>query len=307
MAGARVMVVGSSNTDMIVQVPRLPAPGETILGGRFSVAPGGKGANQAVGAARLGAAVTFIGRVGDDEFGRARLAELAAEGIDTSGVVVDPEVASGVALIFVEESGENAIAVAPGANCRVSVAQVEQAREACRAADVVLLQLEVPLPAVERAIALAQELGKPVILDPAPARTVPDALLAGVDYVTPNETEAETLLGGGVAGLGGVAATAEALLHQGPGCVIITLGKEGALVATTSEQFHIPGRKVEAVDTTAAGDAFAAALAVSLGEGKPLREALRFAVAASALSVTRLGAQPSLPRRAEVDRFLASG
>lgn len=306
MAVPRMVVVGSSNTDMIVQTPRLPSPGETVLGGRFSVVPGGKGANQAVAAARLGAEVAFIGRVGDDDLGQARLADLRDEGIDTSGVVIDPDAASGVALIFVDEAGENAIAVAPGANDRVTAGQVDQAADAFRAADVVLTQLEVPLPAVERAVALAKELGKLVVLDPAPAGPVPDALLASVDYLTPNETEAETLLGGGIAGLGGVAATAEALLRRGAGCVIITLGKEGALVAMATGQFHVPGRRVEVVDTTAAGDAFAAALAVGLGEGRPLREALDFAVAASALSVTRLGAQPSLPRRDEVDRFLAS-
>ena len=307
MAGPRIVVVGSSNTDMIVQVPRLPAPGETVIGTRFTVAPGGKGANQAVAAARLGAEVCFIGRVGDDDLGRARLEQLAAEGIDIRCVAVDREAASGVALIFVAPDGENAIAVAPGANARVTPDQIDAAAAEIRAADLLLTQLEVPLPAVTRAIEIARAAGKPIVLDPAPAQPLPDSLLAQVDYLTPNETEAEALLGGGAEGLGGVAVTAARLRERGARVVIITLGREGALVTTADRQFHLPGRHVEVVDTTAAGDAFAAALAVAVAEGQALDAALRFAIAASALAVTVLGAQPSLPRRDAVERFLAKG
>jgi ribokinase len=304
MAVPRLVVVGSTNVDMVVQCPHLPRPGETVLGGRFQRVPGGKGANQAVAAARLGAAVTFVGRVGADPLGAETEALLAAEGMDLSCVVRDPDEAHGVALILVDPQGENVIAVAAGANARVCPADVERAEPAIAACDGVLLQLEVPLPAVEAAANLARRHGKRVLLNPAPYQAVPDSLLRLVDVLTPNETEAEMLLGDAAGGLIGVAGTAQELLRRGVGCVIVTLGKEGVLVLREGEEFRVPGRRVKAVDTTAAGDAFSGALAVRLAEGAALPEAARFAVAAAAVSVTRLGAQSSLPHRAEVEALL---
>ncbi len=302
---ARIVVVGSANVDMVVKAERIPRPGETVLGGDFTLTAGGKGANQAVAAARMGGQVTFVGRVGGDSFGDGARRDLAAEGIDTTYLLPDPESAHGVALILVDCMGENAIAVAPGDNARLTADDVSNAEPAFAACDVVLLQLEVPLPAVERAVELGKKHGKKVVLNPAPSAALPDSLLSQVDVLTPNETEAEMILGGADKGLGGVATTAEELLRRGVGMVVVTMGREGVFVVRPDAQFHIPGRKVQAVDTTAAGDAFSGALAVGLGEGRDLRETLKRAVAASALSVTKMGAQASLPTLAEVEAFLA--
>jgi ribokinase len=304
MSAPRVVVIGSSNTDMVVKAARIPQPGETVLGSEFVMVPGGKGANQAVAAARLGAEVTLVARLGDDLFAEASMHSFREAGIRTDAVVRDPQVASGVALILVDAGGENAIAVAPGANARLTPGDVDRAEAAIRAADVVVLQLEVPIETVLHAIRLAKRHGRQVILNPAPAAPVPDEALALVDFLTPNETEAEMLLGGGAAGLGGIAATAEALRAKGAGTVIVTLGREGAFVVGPPGSFHVPGRHVEAVDTTAAGDAFTGALACALGEGQALPAALAFATAAAALSVTRIGAQSSLPDRTAVEAFL---
>lgn len=304
MSQARIVVVGSTNLDMVVRTPRIPRPGETVLGEQFRMIPGGKGANQAVAAARMGAEVTLVARVGGGTFGDQAVAQFQAEGIRTEYVVRDPDAEHGVALILVDSGGENAIAVAPGANARVSAEDVDRAEAAIRDCDVVLLQLEVPLEAIERAIELGKRHGKLVVLNPAPYLAVPDRLLAQVDYLTPNETEAEMLLGGGEAGINGVASTAEELLRRGVGCVIVTLGKEGVFVVRPGSQYHVSGRRVKVVDTTAAGDAFSGALATLLGERMEFREAVRAAVCASALTVTRLGAQPSLPKREEVEALL---
>lgn len=298
----RIVVVGSSNIDMVVPVPHIPAPGETVLGGDFQMVPGGKGANQAVAAARLGARVTLVARLGEDVFAEASLANFAAAGIDTTHVRRDAGAASGVALIFVGPGGENSIAVAPGANARLSPEDVEAAEAEIAAADLLLLQLEVPLPTVERAVALAKRFRARVLLNPAPARAVPDDLIARVDLLTPNESEARALLGG-PAGAKGPEAAAAALLRRGAGAVVVTLGKRGALLVTGEGQAEIPARPVTAVDTTAAGDTFSAALAVAWAEGRPLEAAAAWAAAAAALCVTRRGAQPSLPTRAEVDAF----
>lgn len=303
---AKIVVVGSTNLDMVVKAAHIPQPGETVLGGEFQMVSGGKGANQAVAAARLGAEVTFVARVGTDSFGAEALARFEREGIRTGCVVRDDGAAHGIALILVDAAGENAIAVAPGANARLTPEDVECAEAAFAECDAVLLQLEIPLPAVERAISLAKQYGKTVLLNPAPSQPLPDALLAQVDILTPNETEAQMLLGENAAGLGGVAATAEELLRRGVGCVIVTLGKEGVFVVRPGEQYHVPGRRVKPVDTTAAGDAFSGALAVRIAERAEFREAVRFAICASALSVTRLGAQDSLATRAEVDEALAA-
>jgi ribokinase len=296
---ARIVVVGSANMDLVVRAPRIPSPGETVTGGSFLRADGGKGANQAVAAARLGAAVTFVARVGSDELGEAAIEGLRAEGIDVRHIGRDPAEPSGVALIVVDEAGENAIAVAPGANEALSVQNVEEARPAIESADVLLLQLETPLPAVKRAAELAAHAGAAVILNPAPARSLPDALLELVDVLTPNEGEAELL-----AEQATPSAAAAHLRQRGAARVVVTLGAAGALVCTGADPHIVPGFPVRAVDTTAAGDAFNGALAVALGSKIPLTEAVRFACGAGALAATAPGARPSLPSRARLDGFL---
>jgi ribokinase len=306
MKKSRIVVVGSSNTDMIVQLDRLPGPGETVIGGRFSTAPGGKGANQAVGAARAGGAVAFIGRVGGDAFGDAALANLEGDGIDVSGVVGDKKAPSGVAFICVATGGENSIAVASGANDRLSPADVRRAARVFKNAAILLVQLETPVPTVAAAIALAAKFGVRVILNPAPARALPRGLLCQVSILTPNEHEAEFLTGVKVVDRPSAEKAAGILLARGVGTVVVTLGKRGAFIAHGKKREWMGGFKVKAVDTTAAGDIFNGALAVALGEGNDLSESVRFAQAAAAISVTRAGAQPSAPRRSEIERLLRS-
>ena len=301
----RILVVGSSNTDMIVRVPRIPRPGETVLGSGFSLAGGGKGANQAGAAARAGGRVTLVARIGDDVFGERALAGFAADGIDTRFVLRTPGAASGIALIDVDDRGENSISVASGANALLSAADVGAAAGALAAADLVLLQLESPIETVEAAVRWAGENGVPVILNPAPARPLEDRLLARVSVLTPNETEAELLSGLAVRDEGGVRAAAARLRARGPRTVVVTLGERGVYALAPEFEGLLPAFRVEAVDTTAAGDVFNGALAVALAEGRPLAESLRFAQAAAAVSVTRAGAQPSAPTRAEIDAFLA--
>jgi len=296
-----VLVVGSSNTDMVLRVARIPRPGETVLGGAFAMAGGGKGANQAVAAARAGARVTLVARVGDDVFGERALAGFRAAGVGTRFVLKTAGAASGVALIAVDERGENSIAVASGANERLSVADIEAAGAAFAAADVVLLQLESPLETVAAAVRTAGGKAVPVILNPAPARPLADTLLSGVSVLTPNESEAELLSGVPVRDDDGVRAAAAALRERGPRSVIVTLGGRGVYALAPDFEGFVPSFKVEAVDTTAAGDVFNGALAVALAEKRPLAEALRFAQAAAAISVTRPGAQPSAPSRAEIE------
>ena len=301
----RIVVVGSSNTDMIIQMPRIPRPGETILGGRFSMAAGGKGANQAVAAARAGGAVTFIARVGDDMFGRKAVEGFVADGIDVDHVIRDSQAPSGVALIFVADDGENSIGVASGANARLSPADVETARDAIASADVLVMQLETPLETVRAAAKIAADRRVRVILNPAPAQPLDDDLLGRVSILTPNETEAELLTGIRVDDEATAGKAARALLAKGVQTVLVTLGARGAFLATPEGGLPVPGFKVEPVDTTAAGDVFNGALAVALSEGRSLKESVRFANAAAALSVTKLGAQPSAPSRKEIDAFLA--
>jgi len=300
-----ILVVGSSNTDMIIKVQHIPKPGETILGGEFASAAGGKGANQAVGAARAGGAVTFIARVGQDMFGDKAIAGFVADRINVKHVVRDRTSPSGVALIFVAENGENSIAVASGANACLTPADLKKAKSAFNSASVVVLQLETPLKTVEAAVKLAANAGARVILNPAPARPLSDALLRRVYLLTPNETEAELLTGLRVQNDAAAGKAADALLARGVRNVIITLGARGALVAGEQGRGFVPGHKVKAVDTTAAGDVFNGTLAVALAEGKSLLDAARFATAAAAISVTRLGAQTSAPTRKEIDRLAA--
>ncbi len=302
--GGNLVVVGSSNTDMILRVARIPGPGETLLGGEFSTAPGGKGANQAVAARRAGGRVTFVARLGSDALGDEALGRFKGEGINVSHVVRDPSRPSGVALIFVGADGENSIGVAGGANNALSPGDVAAARRALARARIVLLQLETPLRTVEAAARLAGRAGAHVILNPAPARPLPDSLLANVSLLTPNESEASLLTGVKVTGVASAGRAARALLGRGAGAVIVTLGAKGALVATREGSRLVRGFKVKAVDTTAAGDVFNGALAVGLAEGLPLLAAVRFAHAAAAISVTRPGAQPSIPTRREIDRKL---
>jgi ribokinase len=303
----RILVVGSSNTDMIIKMARIPRPGETIIGGDFTSAAGGKGANQAVGAARAGGAVTLIARIGQDMFGDKAVAGFIADGINVDYVVRDRTSPSGVALIFVGQNGENSIAVASGANARLTPADVRKAKGAFRDVSVLLLQLETPLDTVQAAAELAAAAGVRVILNPAPARPLPDKLLRRLYLLTPNESEAELLTRVAVDNVDGAAKAADALLARGVQNVIITMGARGAWVAGAGIRQMIPAFKVKAVDTTAAGDVFNGALALALAEGKPLLEAARFASAAAAISVTRMGAQTSAPTRKEIERLLAAG
>jgi ribokinase len=303
MARPRILVVGSSNTDMIIKLDRIPRPGETILGGEFTTAAGGKRANQAVGAARAGGDVTFVARVGQDMFGEQAVAGFVAVGIHVEYVTRDKAAPSGVALIFVAKDGENSIAVAGGANSRLSPADIKKVKRALAGVRAVVMQLETPLATVQAAAELAARAKVPIILNPAPARDLPDQLLKLVSILTPNETEAELLTGIKVTDEATAAKAAEKLQARGVETVIITLGARGAFVATASTRELVPGFRVKAVDTTAAGDVFNGALAVALGEGRPLLEAARFANAAAAISVTRLGAQPSAPLRKEIERL----
>lgn len=300
---ARVVVVGSANMDMVVRAPRIPRPGETVVGSQFVMVPGGKGANQAVAAARLGAHVTFVARVGNDLFGDHNLEGYQHEGIDCRFIVRDEETPSGVALIAVDAEGQNAIVVAPGANMRLTPEDVERAEEAIAKADVVLAQLEVPIPAVTRTAELAHRHGKRMILNPAPApqQPLPAELLRHVDILTPNETEAQALCN--APDYASPESMGQALRALGVPVIIITLGEEGVLLQDAGGAQRMPAYPVQAIDTTAAGDAFAGALAVALAEGKGVEAAVQFAQRVAALSVTRLGAQPSLPYRAEVEEF----
>ncbi len=304
-----IVVVGSLNMDFVVAVDRLPAPGETVLGRDFQMIPGGKGANQACAAARIGgpaAAVRMLGRVGYDVFADHLRASLSAAGVDVSGVHATRSHPTGVALIWVEGSGQNSIVVAWGANHALAASEMEGMRAAFQGAQFALFQLESPLPAVAAALRLAQNAGARTVLDPAPAQPLSPELLARVDILTPNETEASLLLGqpAGRVAASDAAAVARSLRAQGPRAVVLKLGDRGCFYSDAETELFSPGFPVTARDTTAAGDVFNAALAVALAEGRALPEALRFANAAAAISVTRLGAQASVPARAEVEEFL---
>jgi ribokinase len=301
----RIVVAGSINMDLVVRSARLPRPGETVTGRETRELPGGKGANQAVAAARLDAEVFMIGRVGDDGFGERLRAGLQREGIDLSHVAVTPNCASGLAIVAVEDSGENAITVIPGANGRLTADDVTAASDLIRSADVLLLQLEVPLETVLPAIELAVEFDTQVILDPAPAPTAFPARLLAVDVACPNETEAAVITGIRIRSLDDANNAALRLHAMGARHAVITLGSQGAVVCGPDGWLeHVPSFTVETVDSTAAGDAFAAALGVGLAQGRPVSVAVRYACAAGALATTRAGAQPSMPTAVAVRQFV---
>jgi ribokinase len=299
----RVLVVGSANIDYVVSAPRLPAPGETVTGGTLLITHGGKGANQAVAARRLGAEVRFIGCVGDDAAGRAIRDSLAAEGIGVDGLSCTAEAATGTALIVVDPAGRNQIAVAPGANHRVTEAMVAARGDDLAWADVVVSPLELPPPTVAWALRAAKARGALTVFNPAPVQPLPDEVWPHVDYLTPNEGEAARLTGG----LTDPELAARALLARGVRTVAVTLGAQGVIACHGDAVLRVPAPVVATIDTTGAGDSFNGALAVALSGGRDLAEALRFACAAGAIACTRRGAQPSLPTRAEVDALLARG
>jgi ribokinase len=302
----RIVVVGSLNMDLVVRAGRLPRPGETVVGRDFVQVPGGKGANQAVAAARLGAAVTMIGRVGDDDFGRQLVGSLGRHEVETKLVEVTPGATSGLALIGVEDSGQNAITIVAGANGLVTPADVARHEATIAAAGALIVQFEVPLETVAAAVALAKRHGVMTILDPAPAPTAPlPADVIAVDVLSPNQSEAEALTGIAVTGPAEAELAAAILQERGARGVVIKLGEQGALARDGSgSATHVPAPQVSAIDTTAAGDAFTAALAVALLERRSLAEATHFACAAGSLATTRRGAQDAMPTREEVDRLL---
>lgn len=300
----KIVVVGSFNTDLTSYMERMPRPGETVNGRRFVTGPGGKGSNQAVAAARLGAEVTFVGRVGQDVFAELALNTWKKEGINTDFVVHDPEHSTGVAPIFVDDSGENSIVVVLGANLAMQPSDVDAAAHIIAEADILLTQLEINYDIVAYALKVAKEKGVRTILNPAPAGTLPRDVLALADFMTPNETELEVL--SGTSHLP-VEEAARSLLVTDDQTVIVTLGAQGARYVRKHESVRIPGFQVDVVDTTGAGDAFNGGLAVALAEGLSLQDAIRFANATAALCVTRPGTAPSMPYRNEVEALLASG
>jgi len=306
MAAFDVVVVGGANIDYLVRGPRLPGPGATVQGEQFQEAPGGKGANQAVAAARLGAHVAFVGRVGADAIGDALIERLRAEGVDTRFVTRDHEAHTGVAVIQVSHDGQKQILTAPGANLRLSVADVEAATPAIRATRVVLMQFEVPMDTVVMTARLARDVGALVVLDPAPPAAVPDELLRLVDVIRPNAAEAEALTGIRVVDADSASQAAERLRARGVGAAAIQAGDDGDLVVSAEGRVWLPHIPVERVDSTGAGDAFAAAIAVGLANGMSLGDAAHIANAAAALTTTKLGAQAALPRREAVRRLLHS-
>ncbi len=305
----RVVVVGSINTDMTVRLPRLPVPGQTVLGGQFATTPGGKGANQAMAALRAGGEVAFIAAVGDDALGQAALRRYGEAGLDVTHVRVVGGVASGVALIYVADGGENMIAVAPGANGRLSPAMVEALPDSVfSSGGALVVGLEIPLETARAAMIRGREAGMTVILNPAPVGQAAEtaALLEHADYATPNQDEARAL-----AGMEGnefdPREAAERLLTMGPRGVVVTLGSRGCLAAEPGRSWRISAAKVRAVDTVGAGDAYTGAVAVALAEGKTLVDAAVWASHAAALAVTRAGAQEALPTRSEIDRHASTG
>ncbi len=303
MKQRRILVVGSSNTDMVIQTDHLPVPGETILGGTFFMNPGGKGANQAVAIARLDGKVTFICKIGKDVFGYQSKQLFEDEGIDVSHIFFDAEQPSGIAMITVDNKAENCITVASGANMNLTPDDLASAQSAINEAEIILLQLEIPMNTVEYVARTAKKQNKKVILNPAPAQPLSEELLKSLYLITPNETEAELITGQKITDMETAIKAASLIRAKGVENVIITMGSQGALVYTGSICELVPAYKVKAIDTTAAGDIFNGALAVAIAEGHGWIEAARFACKASAIAVTRAGAQSSAPYRKEVEMF----
>lgn len=298
----KIVVIGSSNTDMVVRSEHLPRPGESVLGGDFMMAGGGKGANQAIAVARMGHNVVFSAAVGRDMFGDAAVAGYQRFGVDTS-YIVRKDTPSGIALIMVDGAGQNSISVALGANNCLTAEDVMPALESVSAGDIVLLQLEIPMSTVDACVAVAAAKGAKVVLNPAPAAVVSEQTLSKLYLITPNQTEAQTLTGIEVVDAASATAAAKALTAKGVERVVITMGSQGSLLYEDGVSEIIPAHKVLAVDTTAAGDVYNGALCAAIAEGMSLGDALRFATKAAAISVTRAGAQPSVPSREEVDNF----
>ena len=301
---SRVIVIGSSNTDLVIRADKLPSPGETVLGGAFFTAAGGKGANQAVAAARAGAQVTFIARMGCDDFGVQVLSAFQREGIDTRWVVSDPHLPSGVAFILVDDRGENSIVVASGANAALSPDQIQD--QVYEDAEICLLQLEIPIETVVHAASLSTKNKTRVVLNPAPAADLPEEIWPHLFLITPNQTETEHLTGISPNSPQNIAKAADKLLQKGAQNAIITLGAQGAFFATPDQTLHIPAFKATPIDTTGAGDAFNGALSCALSENQSLETAIRFACAAGALTVGKAGAQPAIPTRDQIDALSAN-
>ena len=299
---AHILVVGSLNADLVVRAPRFPNPGETIQGEDLVIFPGGKGANQAVAAARLGGQVAMIGRVGRDAFGSALTENLNQNRVDVSRVICDETTPTGTAVIVVDAQGQNSIVLSPGANARVSPADITS--DTFADSSLLLLQFEIPIETVIHSASLGKEKGLRILLNPAPARAIPDELLRAADFILPNETELGLLTGMPVGDLGSVEAASRSLVARGAQNLIVTLGENGALIVNRVGARHIPSYKVEVVDTTAAGDAFVGGLAVGILRGISLEDAVQYACACGALAATKFGAQPSLPTTGDVQRLL---
>ena len=301
-----IVVLGGINMDLIGTAPRLPSPGETAMGEGFYTAPGGKGANQAVAAARMGASVRMVGRVGRDTFGAGLLDNLRACGVDVSGVMEDADAASGVAMVLLDASRQNRIVVIGGANMRCDDAQVDAVASALEGADALMLQCEIPPATSLKAARIAREMGVQVVWDPSPAEGFPPEAYAIVDVLTPNQAEAAALTGIDVTDAASAEAAARAIVERGVRAVVVKMGEAGAFYLSDGEGGYVLPYEVEAVDTVAAGDAFGAAMTCALAEGKPVGEAVRYSAAAGALAVTRPGAQEAMPTRAEVEALLSS-
>ncbi len=300
----KIVVIGCLHTDFTVKVKTIPRIGESVLGKSFKRSPGGKGANQAVAAARLGADVVLIGKVGADVFGKELIKNLRENGIDTKYIIEDSETYTGLALIMVDEDGDNILAVASGADMRIRKEDIDRAEEIIKLSDILLIQLETPLQIVEYAINIAFNEGVKVLLNPAPAQKLSKDLLKKVYVLIPNEKEAELLSNVKIKDLNSSKISAKKLVENGTENIVITLGKNGSIIATKEETVHINGLNVNAIDTTGAGDAFCGALAVALSSGKALKEAVIYANYAGALATTKIGAQEALPTQEELENFI---
>ena len=302
-----ILVVGSLNMDLVVRVKEMPQPGETIFGEGFQMAAGGKGANQAIAAARSDAKVTMIGKVGADDFGARLRDNLVIDGINTEHITVDDQAATGIATITLDERGQNSIIVASGANMQLTPDDVREAWASLEHVDMVVMPLEIPIDCVMEAAKLAKRDGARVLLNPAPAQSLPKELLANLDLLIPNETELEIISGMPVSDRASAEKAAQVLFETGVEIIVVTLGADGALLLQDGRTTHIAAPVVEVVDTTAAGDSFIGGLAAALTQGKPIEDAVAYASCAGALAVTKFGAQPSIPMAADVKKLLSEG